>query len=139
MQTWEINGRKYTHGQLMDLRARGLDPRKGKIEMRMVEPDEAGDESGGKLEALSVEVEVLKELNDSLREANEDLQEENEDLKGKIEELLHNQEPSPSNDEVSFDEMPFQELKKLAEEKGMAVSNTTTKAEALEYLNNLTS
>jgi hypothetical protein len=36
MQTWKINGQIYTHQQLMELKAQGLDPRKDKIEMKFI-------------------------------------------------------------------------------------------------------
>lgn len=37
-QTWKINGQVYTHGQLMELRAQGLNPLKDQIVMAAITP-----------------------------------------------------------------------------------------------------
>ena len=43
MQTWKINGQVYTHAQLMELKAQGLDPRKDNIEMKFVTRNNKGE------------------------------------------------------------------------------------------------
>lgn len=35
-QTWNIKGQAYTHGQLMELKRQGLDPRRDKIVMKSI-------------------------------------------------------------------------------------------------------
>lgn len=37
-QTWKIKGQVYTHAQLMELKRKGLDPRKDKIIMKFITP-----------------------------------------------------------------------------------------------------
>ncbi len=58
-QTWKINGQVYTHGQLMELRAQGLNPLKDQIVMAAITPRK---EVEVKKEKKVKKVEVKKEL-----------------------------------------------------------------------------
>ena len=42
VQTWTIKGQTYTHAQLMELKAQGLDPRKDSVVMKHITKDSKG-------------------------------------------------------------------------------------------------
>jgi hypothetical protein len=105
MQTWKINGQVYTHGQLMEMRAQGLDPHKDKIAMKFITTGKKGEKKAVKQQAVPA-VEI-------------------KDEKAEV------PEAAPKTD---YRSMKFFDLKKIAADKGMEVTKETKKAAILAFL-----
>lgn len=114
VQTWKINGQVYTHSQLMEMKKQGLDPRKDNIEMKFITRNKVT----GALPEKEEEASVVKKEEEApvVKKEEEKIEEKVEEKKVKL----------PTN---------FMQLKKMASEKGMAVTKETKKEEIIAFLN----
>lgn len=126
-QTWRINGQVYTHAQILEMRAQGIDPRTDKVEMKFVTPgtkeglEKVKKEEAGGNKALGE--------SDANSEANGD---GNDDKKSPDD--ADDNEAALSSRKEAYAKMNFFALKKLAKEKGMEITKDTKKDDVLAFL-----
>lgn len=118
-QKWNINGKTYTHGQLLELKAQGKDPRTDEIVMSEIT-----------LPKLEKTIKAKKEKKVVVESVEESMPEVEQVERSDESEA----EPSGDAEETPLAEMHLSTLKKMAKEKGMEVTNETTKVEVLAFL-----
>ncbi len=128
-QTWKINGQVYTHGQLMELRKQGLDPRRDQIILSAVTPRNGEgkvDEGPG---TETKKAKKAKEPKVHLCPVCE------KDFTGQDHDESHPEEGT-NTDPDGTPTLPtnFMQLKALAKEKGMEVTKDTKKEDIVAFL-----